>query len=65
MTQDYYGTKRVTAWPHERDGQPGYAVRYEDSYTSWSPKDVFEAAYEPTTSMSYKSALATDWAIVD
>jgi hypothetical protein len=38
------------------DGQPtgdndpaltsdGYSVRYADGYTSWSPKDVFEAAY--------------------
>ena len=21
MTQDYYGTKRITAWSQERDGQ--------------------------------------------
>ena len=25
----------------------GYAVKYSDSYTSWSPKDVFEKAYFP------------------
>ena len=24
---------------------PGYIVRYEDGYLSWSPKDVFEAGY--------------------
>ena len=24
---------------------PGYKVVYEDGYTSWSPKDVFEKAY--------------------
>lgn len=29
---------------HER-GRPGYAVVYEGGYRSWSPKDVFEAAY--------------------
>jgi hypothetical protein len=26
---------------------PGYAVKYEDGYMSWSPKDVFERAYFP------------------
>ena len=25
--------------------KPGYHVRYEDGYESWSPKDVFEKAY--------------------
>lgn len=27
----------------------GYAVRYQDGYESWSPKDVFERAYLPVT----------------
>lgn len=45
MTQHYIGTKQVVAWEAEKDGKPGYAVQYEDGYTSWSPKDVFEAAY--------------------
>lgn len=31
---------------HE-DGREGYAVKYGDGYISWSPKDVFEAAYLP------------------
>jgi|GEM_PF-4637010 len=26
--------------------QDGYKVVYEDGYTSWSPKDVFEKAYK-------------------
>ena len=26
--------------------QEGYKVIYEDGYTSWSPKDVFEKAYK-------------------
>ena len=26
--------------------QEGYAVEYEDGYTSWSPKEVFEKAYK-------------------
>lgn len=45
MTQEYIGTKQVTAWEQEKDGQPGYAVKYADGYVSWSPKDVFEQAY--------------------
>lgn len=45
MTKCYIGTKQIWAWPQEKDGAPGYAVKYPDGYTSWSPKDVFEAAY--------------------
>lgn len=56
--QDYYGTKRVTAWPAtDFDGKPGYAVQYEGGYTSWSPADVFAAAYQPITAMSFGHAL--------
>jgi hypothetical protein len=47
MTQYYVGVKIVQAWKEERDGQPGYGVRYDGGYTSWSPKAVFEAAYLP------------------
>ncbi|TVM35649.1 Gp49 family protein [Oceanidesulfovibrio marinus] len=47
MTKEYIGVKKVTAWPEEKDGKPGYAVKYADGYTSWSPKDVFERAYLP------------------
>jgi hypothetical protein len=45
MTKNYISTKIITAWKSEKDGQEGYAVKYEDGYTSWSPKAVFEAAY--------------------
>jgi len=45
MTHEYIGIKQVTAWPQDKDGKNGYAVKYADGYTSWSPKDVFEAAY--------------------
>lgn len=71
--QVYYGTKRVTAWPEVRRvqtaeekahggtgiGEPadGYGVRYEDGYTSWSPKEAFEAAYMPVTAMDFGRAL--------
>lgn len=45
MTTEYVGTKIVTAWAQEKDGQPGYAVKYKDGYISWSPKEVFEESY--------------------
>lgn len=45
MTKYYIGTKQILAWPQDKDGAPGYAVKYPDGYTSWSPKEVFEAAY--------------------
>lgn len=47
MTQHYIGVKQVTAWPEEKDGQPGYAVKYEDGHLSWSPQAVFEKHYLP------------------
>ena len=46
----------------DRDGVRGYAVIYNantpDEYTSWSPADVFEAAYQPSDAMSFSGALA-------
>ena len=45
MTHKYIGTKVITAWSAARDGEAGYAVKYADGYTSWSPKVVFEEAY--------------------
>lgn len=44
MTQSYVSTKIVTAWSQDRQDIPGYAVKYEDGYTSWSPAPQFEAA---------------------
>lgn len=57
MTHDYYGTKRITAWEQEKDGELGYAVKYFDGYTSWSPKDVFEVAYQRIDAMSFGHAV--------
>jgi hypothetical protein len=49
MTQSYIGTKQVLAWAQaglqDKEGQPGYAVKYANGHVSWSPKDVFEADY--------------------
>jgi len=44
MTQHYVSTKIVTAWAQDRQDIPGYAVKYEDGYISWSPAPQFEAA---------------------
>ena len=35
----------------------GYRVIYPDGYESWSPKDVFEAAYRATDGMSFGLAI--------
>ncbi len=58
MTQDYYGTKRITAWEAAgKEGQPGYGVTYSDGYQSWSPKEVFESAYQPLDALNFGHAL--------
>ncbi len=43
--QAYIGTKIVLAEPSVVNGLGGYNVVYEDGYTSWSPKGVFERCY--------------------
>ncbi len=37
--------------------EEGYRVCYEDGYLSWSPKEVFEAAYRPTDGMNFGLAI--------
>ena len=53
MTTAYIGTKVVAAWPQMKDGERGYAVKYADGYTSWSPKDTFEANYREVTDAEF------------
>lgn len=43
--KNYIGVKIVKAEPYEKDGKPGYRVKYPDGYTSWSPKESFEKAF--------------------
>jgi len=62
MTHKYIGTKIITAWAAVgKDGAPGYVVKYEDGYTSWSPKAQFEAAYRdiegPVQALTFGDAL--------
>lgn len=37
--------------------EDGYRVVYEDGYESWSPKEVFEAAYRPTSGINFGLAI--------
>ena len=71
--KQYIGTKIIQAEPAYRvDGkvfvkanivpcgykiEDGYKVVYPDGYESWSPKDVFEAAYRATDGMSFGLAI--------
>lgn len=62
MTHKYIGTKIITAWVAPgKDGAPGYGVKYEDGYTSWSPKETFEAAYRdiegPNQALTFGDAI--------
>lgn len=71
--KQYIGTKIIQAEPAYRvDGEvfvkanivpcgvhteDGYKVVYPDGYESWSPKDVFEAAYRETSGMIFGLAI--------
>lgn len=56
----YVGLKVIEAEPQVNgmSEQEGYKVIYEDGYTSWSPKDVFEKAYKNISDgMSFEMAV--------
>lgn len=53
----FIGTKIIYAEPQVKDGVDGYKVVYNDNYTSWSPKNVFEEAYREIDNMSFGLAL--------
>lgn len=71
--KQYIGTKMIYAepayrhngkiypktgpYPKAMDLEDGYKVRYADGYVSWSPKEVFEAAYRLTDGMSFWLAI--------
>ena len=40
----------------EKDGKPGYKVKYKDGYESWSPKEVFEEAYRELDCLDFINA---------
>ena len=61
----YIGVKIIEALPQgcpsdrhmSKAGDPGYMVKYEDGYTSWSPKAAFDAAYRRTNNMNFGLAI--------
>ena len=56
--KQYIGTKIIQAEPAVKNGRDGYKVVYPpDGYESWSPKDVFEAAYHETDGMNFGLAI--------
>ena len=66
--KQYIGTKIIQAEPKmrkvpaenclaDRGFEDGYKVIYPDGYESWSPKDVFEAAYRETSGMNFGLAI--------
>ena len=59
--KQYIGTKIIHAEPLQRGDvngiKDGYKVVYPDGYESWSPKEVFEAAYRLTDGMSFGLAI--------
>jgi hypothetical protein len=68
MTRGEYNKYRGWEIPKDEDGSDkGYLVEYRDGgkanmeghegYVSWSPKDVFDAAYKATGTMNFGHAL--------
>ena len=61
----FIGVKIIKAEPQvcpsdrhmSKAGDPGYKVEYEDGYVSWSPKNVFDAAYRQADSMPFGIAV--------
>lgn len=48
MSEDEFASYKGKPIPNAQPSKhPGYLVRYPDGYESWSPKDVFDAAYLP------------------
>jgi len=48
MSEDEFASYKGKPIPNAPPAnRPGYLVRYPDGYESWSPKDVFDAAYLP------------------
>mgnify|MGYP007071642098 CR=1 FL=1 len=48
MTRGDYNTHKRWIMPaDENPADEGYLVRYNPTYESWSPKDVFDSAYLP------------------
>lgn len=56
MTLAEYNSKFNRIVP-ATNGEEGYKVIYEDGYTSWSPKEVFEKAYRHVNNLTFGLAI--------
>lgn len=56
MTADLFNEK-VRALDWQSDDREGYLVIYDNGYQSWSPRNVFDAAYRRTDALSFGHAL--------
>ena len=56
LTAEQMEDCKASGWEFQ-DQKEGYRVRYADGYESWSPKDVFEAAYRQTDDMNFGLAI--------
>lgn len=54
---DYNNLKGWQIPPDENPLREGYLVKYEDGYTSWSPKEVFESAYRKLDNLTFGLAI--------
>ena len=54
---DYNDYRGWTIPENENPEDKGYLVKYSDGYESWSPKDVFEAAYKECNGMTFGIAV--------
>ena len=56
MTREAFETQEGRNCGGDKHGE-GYMVTYDGGYRSWSPKDVFDAAYRPINAMTFGLAI--------
>ena len=56
LTQEQYDSMVAEGWV-PTEVRHGYKVVYRDGYVSWSPKEVFEAAYRRTDGLNFGLAI--------
>ena len=56
MTREAFEAQEGRNCGGDKHGE-GYMVTYDGGYRSWSPKDVFDAAYRPINAMTFGLAI--------
>lgn len=57
MDEKEFALYKKETWPSDRPIRDGYKVKYQDNYTSWSPKEIFEASYQENGSLNFGHTL--------